>query len=165
MDSRPRALEEVKEVIRDELYKKKVNTLFAEVHDKAIQDAHGVIDEAAWCRYAATLIPEDQIMRLASTEPDPRSQVAYYRALVEDHPSSPYAPQAQFMAGFVLADELQEYEGARQELEKLIAEYPDDELVASARWMLDNMGEGLAGQDQMRQIREQMSVAPAEGTP
>jgi hypothetical protein len=69
------------------------------------------------------------------------------------------------MAGFVLADELQEYEGARQELEKLIAEYPDDELVASARWMLDNMGEGLAGQDQMRQIREQMSVAPAEGTP
>jgi outer membrane protein assembly factor BamD (BamD/ComL family) len=101
-------------------------------------------------------------MRLAGTEPNPRNQIAYYRALVTDHPASPLAPQAQFMAGFVLADELQEYEGAREELEKMISQYPDDELVASARWMLENMGEGLADQDQMRQIRQQVSTGGSE---
>lgn len=162
VEARPRALEEVREVIHDELYKRKVNDVFAEVHEKAVQDAKGAIDEEAWIRYAATLIPEDQIMRLAGTEPSPRNQIAYYRALVNDHPASPLAPQAQFMAGFVLADELQEYEAAREELEKMISQYPDDELVASARWMLENMGEGISDQDQMRQIRQQVSKGAPE---
>lgn len=158
MEARSRAFEEVQEIIREDLYKKEVNRLFTEVHEKAVQDAKGEIFEDAWIRYASTLIPEDQVMRLASSEADPRNQIAYYRALVEDHPGSPLAPQAQFMTGFVLADELQEYEGAREELEKMIELYPDDELVASARWMLDNLGEGLAEQDQMRQIRKQVST-------
>src|SRR5690606_202203 len=115
VEARPRTFEEVQEVIRDDLYKKEVNRLFAEVHEKAVQDAHGEIFEEAWIRYGCTLIPDDQIMRLASSEANPRNQIAYYRALVEQYPGSALAPQAQFMIGFVLADKLQEYEGARQE--------------------------------------------------
>ncbi|MEZ4653270.1 MAG: peptidyl-prolyl cis-trans isomerase [Candidatus Eisenbacteria bacterium] len=163
VDTRVRDYAEVQEVIRQKLYEKTANTLFSEVLDKTKTETNGAIDEAAWIRYSATLLSEDQLMSLAGSLPDAQGKIGYYRALVENHPASTYAPQAQFMVGFTLADDLRDYDGARTELERMVKEYPDDELVASARWLLDHLGEGLSDQEQVKEIRERMKGG--KGTP
>ncbi len=45
------------------------------------------------------------------------------------------------MIGFIHAEELSNYEAARSAFERMKARYPDSDLVASADWMLEHMGE------------------------
>ena len=51
---------------------------------------------------------------------------------------SRYAAQARFMRGFVYFEELGDDELGRAELNRVIDEYPESDLVDSARWMLEN---------------------------
>ena len=44
------------------------------------------------------------------------------------------------MIGFIYEEDLQEYEKARQAYQKVIDDYPDSELAASARHLLPNVG-------------------------
>ena len=43
------------------------------------------------------------------------------------------------MIGFTYAEEMGEYEMAKQEFEEFLRIYPDAELAGSAKWMLENM--------------------------
>ncbi len=74
---------------------------------------------------------------------DPRERVAIYEQVVAEYGESELAAKAQFMIGFVYADELGEKDRARIALQQVIERYPDSELVDSARWMLKNMDSPL----------------------
>ncbi|MCW9065762.1 MAG: hypothetical protein OQJ78_05645, partial [Ignavibacteriaceae bacterium] len=56
------------------------------------------------------------------------------------YPSSEYAPSGLFMAGFISANELNNYEAATIIYQQFLKEYPNNELAASAQAELDNMG-------------------------
>jgi len=63
-----------------------------------------------------------------------------FKSVYEKYPLSEQAPMGLFMAGFVQANELHDYDGATQTYNTFLKDYPDHELAASAKEELDNMG-------------------------
>lgn len=84
----------------------------------------------------------EDLMRLATEANDARDKIEYYRVLLRKYPRYERADEAQFMVGFVLSEELQDFEAARPEYQKVIESYPDSDIKESAQYMLQNMGQG-----------------------
>lgn len=83
---------------------------------------------------------EEELFTLAQDTDDPLERLNYYSELVFNYPEGEHAAEAQFMIGFIHAEELNNYEAARNAFQRMKARYPDSDLVASADWMLENMG-------------------------
>lgn len=66
-------------------------------------------------------------------------RIDLYRKLVAQFPDDSVSIQAQFMIGFTYAEDLGDYDHAREEFRKFIAAHPKSELVNSALWMMENM--------------------------
>lgn len=72
--------------------------------------------------------------------------VASYQNLVNQYPRGKYAPQSQFMIGFIYANELKEYDKAEKAYQKFLDAYSssaDSGMVASAQWELKNLGKDI----------------------
>lgn len=82
--------------------------------------------------------PQDYF-KAAQAAIDPEQRIMLYRDVVARFPDDPVSIQAQFMIGFTYAEELQQYDAARTELNRFIERYPRHELATSAKWMLENM--------------------------
>ena len=67
-------------------------------------------------------------------------RVESFKKIHDNYPESDYAPTGLFMAGFINANELQNYEEATSLYQKFLKEYPDNELVPSAQAELNFMG-------------------------
>jgi len=85
---------------------------------------------------------EEELFTLAQETDDPLTRLNYYSELVFNYPEGEHAAEAQFMIGFIHAEELENYPAARNAFERMKSRYPGSELVDSADWMLENMGEG-----------------------
>jgi len=66
--------------------------------------------------------------------------VSIFKRIHDEYPKSEYAPSGLFMAAFISANELKKYDEATALYQQFIKEYPDNDLAASARAELDNMG-------------------------
>ena len=66
--------------------------------------------------------------------------VSLFKRIHDEYPKSEYAPSGLFMAAFISANELNKYDEATSLYEQFLKEYPDNDLAASARAELDNMG-------------------------
>ena len=66
--------------------------------------------------------------------------ITLFKKLHDEYPKSSYAPSGLFMAGFIYANELQNYKEAEALYKKFLSEYPDNELAPSAQAELDNLG-------------------------
>lgn len=102
-----------------------------------------------------TRTPEE-LWEMAQMEDDPYGRIHYYRKLVEYYPDNQYAPQALFMIGFVYAEEMKDYTMARRSFDELIKEYPDSEVVESARWMIENMSTPHPKFESLEKMQEKM---------
>ena len=73
---------------------------------------------------------------------DPKQRIDYYEEIIEKYPEDEHVCEAQFMIGFVYAEELNNFDEARTALQSVINMETgcSDELKSSARWMLENMG-------------------------
>ncbi|MFI5237131.1 MAG: tol-pal system YbgF family protein [Ignavibacteriales bacterium] len=67
--------------------------------------------------------------------------IQLFKKLHDDYPESDYAPSGLFIAAFINANELHNYEAATAFYKQFLTEYPDNELAASAQAELDHMGE------------------------
>ena len=63
-----------------------------------------------------------------------------FTSVYEKYPLSEQAPMGLFMAGFVQANELNDFDGATETYNLFLKDYPDHELAASAKEELENMG-------------------------
>jgi len=66
--------------------------------------------------------------------------VDLFKSIHEKYPDSKQAPMGLFMAGFVQANELKDFDAATETYKQFIELYPDHELTSSAREELNNMG-------------------------
>jgi tetratricopeptide (TPR) repeat protein len=80
-----------------------------------------------------------ELFRQAQDAPTSDERIAAYLRVVESYPKSEFAPQAQFMAGFIYSEEKKDYDSAEAAFKRLIELYPKSELAVSANWMLQNM--------------------------
>ena len=85
-----------------------------------------------------TRTPE-QLWEIAQAEDASYTRILYYRELVNRYPEHKFAPQALFMIGFVYVEELQDLVQARRTFDELLKEYPESEVVESAKWMIENL--------------------------
>jgi parvulin-like peptidyl-prolyl isomerase len=144
--ARMRTLESVSEAIRRRLLPEKYNALtghfldsLRSVHKVEVNEKALLGDEALRERKAKELFQQAQNADGAA------ERLRIYKEIASEYADSKYGAQAQFMIGFIHAEELKDKESARAALEDVIKRYPDSELVDSARWMLENMDSTLAG--------------------
>ncbi len=138
-DARTKALGEVREEISRRLAPKVQEDFYAE-RLRELRSRFGVEQVAAPFTSAAT--PEE-LFEMAQTTKDPAERIGYYEQMVARFPDFAQADRAQFMVGFVYAEELADTVQARAAFERFMTLYPQSDLVEDARYMLG----ALSGQE------------------
>jgi TolA-binding protein len=87
----------------------------------------------------AGIYQNKQVKNISEKESLEKSSELFYK-LFTDYPESHLAPMGLFMAGFVQANELKQFDKATNTYNLFIEKYPDHELAASAKEELENMG-------------------------
>ncbi len=82
----------------------------------------------------------EDLMQLATDAASVQDKIDIYRVLLQKYPHHEHADQAQFMIGFLTSENLQDYEAARREFQKLLDDYPDSDMRSDALYMLQNLG-------------------------
>jgi len=80
-----------------------------------------------------------------------------YKKLVKKYPESTRRANAIFMAGYINANNLNDYEEARKYYSMIISEYPEHEFVDDAQFELENMGKEPGELDKI--LQEKISKA------
>ena len=131
-------LEEVRDQIVKSLLPARTREHYEEVL-AGLKESYGVrVNEDVFRAKPRT---EEELFTLAQETDDPLSRLNFYSELVFNYPDGEHAAEAQFMIGFIHAEELSNYEAARNAFERMKTHYPDSDLVASVDWMLEHMGE------------------------
>jgi len=101
--------------------------------------------------------------------------VTGYEKLIQVHPKGKNAPQAQFMIGFICANELKDLTKAEKAYKAFLEKYAaksDSGMVASARWELENLGKdinqiedlsGVIGQGEQQAAADTAQAAKPSG--
>ncbi len=139
LEAGPKPLDDVREDITQTLLPDAVRKHYDEVYAQLEDRFNARIDEDA---VRPKLHTEEEIFTLAQETEDPLKRLSLYRELLFSYPEGEHAAEAQFMIGFIYAEELKNYEAAEFEFKKMIDNYGDSELAQSARWMLENMKSG-----------------------
>jgi len=138
VDGGTKPLDEVREQIAKSLLPAQTREHYEEVLAD-LKESYGVeVNEDV---FRAKPRGEEELFTLAQETDDPLTRLNYYSELVFNYPDGDHAAEAQFMIGFIHAEELSNYEAARNAFERMKTRYPDSDLVASADWMLEHMGE------------------------
>jgi TolA-binding protein len=69
-----------------------------------------------------------------------RKALEYYQELINKFPNNEKTPEAIFMAGFINAEYLKDYQAASFFYKKFLKMYPEHELAVSVKAELDNLG-------------------------
>jgi hypothetical protein len=148
---------DVKETVTQKVQTRKHNELYGALLER-LRSEYGVkLYEENFDKYALTLMTDDDLWSAAQVEKDSARKATFYQEIARRSPNGPRAPQAQFLAGFVQADENKNFPAAREAFEKFLKNYPDHELAQSARWMIENMEKPTIDVDELREIRRQVS--------
>lgn len=148
-----RSFEHAREQIEDIVTKRKTNQIFASTLAHLREQTGTEIDEEGWLLYTARFLSEDDLFRSAASEKRPDMKIRIYEMVRQEHPQGERSVQALFMIGFTYADDLKDHGKARGAFRQILDNHPDHELAASARWMIDNMEQGLQNLPQTGEIR------------
>jgi peptidyl-prolyl cis-trans isomerase C len=132
-------LEEVSENIRQRLIPQMTRERFEETVQSLREEYNVSINE----EFFAPKKTAQAIFEEAQEATNPMRRIDIYEQLLRQYPDSEYAAQAQFMIGFIYSEELDSKESARIAFEKVINDYPENELVESAKWMIENMDKDM----------------------
>lgn len=112
---------------------------FSTAYTESLRTATAVIfDDSIQVAIVPARTPQDYFKE-AQAAIGPEDRIALYRQLVQRFPNDTVSVQARFMIGFTYAEDLGDFENAKKEFEEFLRIHPNSELVASARWMLENM--------------------------
>ena len=83
---------------------------------------------------------QGQVIKNLSGQESLLKSVEVYKKIFNDYPKSKEAENSLFMAGFILANELSDYSGAKEIYELFIQKFPDGSLADDAVIELENLG-------------------------
>jgi TolA-binding protein len=83
---------------------------------------------------------QNKLIKSISEKENLEKAIELFKKLHDDYPKSEYAASGLFMAGFIYANDLKNFEEAKKCYQQFLKEYPDDDLAASAQAELDNLG-------------------------
>ncbi|MCH9030343.1 MAG: tetratricopeptide repeat protein [Bacteroidetes bacterium] len=85
-------------------------------------------------------IYQNKLVKNISENESLLKSVELFKNIYEKYPGSEQAPMSLFMAGFVEANELHDYDAATITYNSFIKLFPNHELITSAKEELNNMG-------------------------
>jgi hypothetical protein len=131
--------EQVQKQIRQDLEGKAVDDFSNALTDslKGVSNA-AIFDDSITVAISPARTPMD-FFKEAQAAINAADRVKLYKSVAERFPTDSVAVQARFMIAFTYAEDLGDYESAKEAFEDFIQRYPKSELVTSAKWMLDNM--------------------------
>ena len=89
--------------------------------------------------YRLTTRTPEELWNLAQNSTDSYERLRHYEEIVSRYPNSEHAAKALFMAGFVYAEELSDFPSADRAFHRVLNEYPNSDVVESAKYMLKTM--------------------------
>jgi tetratricopeptide (TPR) repeat protein len=130
--------EEARESIKQTKYKNEQTSLFEELQDELST------------KYNLKLYPDKLIVKLTAKEYFTKAEdsqkrrrfrdaIYYYDQIIKFYPNQQDDYKALFMKGFILAENLNEKEDALAVFEKVLNDYPENELHESARFMKNEL--------------------------
>ncbi|MEJ2720888.1 MAG: peptidylprolyl isomerase, partial [bacterium] len=136
-----RPYDEVKDEIKDLLTQQRLSEVRKSVYEE-IKPRYTATNFLAEELMLTKRTPEE-LWNLAQTSTDSYQRIRYYQQIVDEYSDSKYAAEAQFMIGFVYAEELKSMPDADKALNRVINEYPNSEVAKTAEWMLQNLDKPL----------------------
>lgn len=97
-------------------------------------------DLAPEALYQLASLYQNNIVKGISKEQSLKKSVEIYDNIYKNYPKSMKAPMSLFMKGYILANELKDYDKASQAYNLFIEKYPHHELTISAKEELDHLG-------------------------
>jgi TolA-binding protein len=82
----------------------------------------------------------DNKIKDISKEESLRKSAEIFKSIAEKYPKSEQAPSSLFMAGFIYANDIKDYDNAIKTYKLFLEKYPDNQLASSAKDEIDNMG-------------------------
>ncbi len=128
------------------LYKTAVEDLKNSNTESAIKNLEKLVEQNPYSEYAPdaffTLASIYQSLEGDSLRKEEYYKKAfqYYNEIIEKFPNHEKTPEAIFMAGFISAEYLKNYDQARHFYKKFLKAYPEHELATSVQAELENLG-------------------------
>lgn len=107
---------------------------------KTLVDNYPKSDLAPEALYQMASLYQNNLVKNLSKKESLEKSVQIYRSVFDKYPESKKAPLALFMSGFILANELNNYDEASKTYNLFLKKYPDHELSTSAREELKHLG-------------------------
>ncbi len=85
-------------------------------------------------------IYQNKMVKNLSEKESIQKAVELYKSIYQKYPESDEAPMGLFMAGFLQANELKDFNAATETYNFFLEKFPNHELATSAKEELDNMG-------------------------
>lgn len=112
----------------------------------AVTEYQKLVDEYPNGKYAedsylalAGIYQMGKISNINRTE-GAKMAIEYYQKFYKQFPNSDKAPKALFMIGFMRANDLAQYDSARLAYNEFLSKYPNNDLAASVKAELQNLG-------------------------
>ncbi len=86
------------------------------------------------------VIYQNGMVKALSQKESFQKSVEFYRRIYNDYPQNKNAAEALFMSGYILANDLHDYDKATETYNLFLQKYPKHELAISAKEELEHMG-------------------------
>ncbi len=83
---------------------------------------------------------QNKLVKNISEQESLNKAVEIFKNVFDKYPGSQIAPKSLFMAGFILANDIHDFNQATTIFNLFLQKYPNNELAASAKEELNNMG-------------------------
>lgn len=91
----------------------------------------------------------------------PERAIELFSRIRHEHPKYAKNPECLFLTGFILENQLSDYQGAERYYRQFIDLYPDHDLADDARLLLDYLG--IPPEELLKIIEEKNAVQPEAG--
>lgn len=127
-------IEKGSQFLKDENYVEAVQT-----YEKIVTDFPDK-EEAGIAYLEMAKLYQGRALRDVSERESYLKAIDYYQKVYNNYPEMGEAPGALFMTGFLQANEIHDYEAARESYNLFLERYPEHELASSAQTELENLG-------------------------
>jgi TolA-binding protein len=130
----------------EENYDSAVKLLTEQKYDEAVVIFEEIVQKnqnsefAAKALFETAKVYQGQVIKNLSGKESLLKSVAVYKKIFNDYPKSREAENSLFMAGFILANELNDLDAAKETYELFIQKFPDGSLADDAEIELENLG-------------------------
>ena len=130
----------------EENYDSAVKLLTEQKYDEAVVIFEEIVEKnqnkefVAKALFETAKVYQGQVIKNLSSKESLLKSVTVYKKIFNEYPNSKEAENSLFMAGFILANELNDLEAAKETYELYIQKFPEGSLADDAKIELENLG-------------------------